>query len=142
MTYRCTAVAALRDEVRALAAKIPSPGPSVEWAAGDLFQCKLEDVPHEHHVAFLRTGSRVFPDSDVFLCWCDASSIQWLEDLDCCLGKPDPMASGCTIFKDHPGRCDWAYIDPQVVAVQAMADQLCEELGLSHLFRQGKPSDP
>ncbi|MGW3954113.1 hypothetical protein ACWEKM_25045 [Streptomyces sp. NPDC004752] len=45
------------------------------------------------------------------------------------------MDTGCTIFKGHPGRCDWQYIDPAEVAAQAQADQLIQAWGLSHLFK-------
>ena len=137
MTYRCTATAELDDDVRATAEKFGSPHPDIEWAPKpfDLFQCMVEDVSHDFHAAFLRTGASTDPDSDVYLCWRDGSSVQWLEDVEVCLGKPTALGTGCTIFRDHPGRCDWQYIDPPQVAAQAMADQLIKEWDLSHLFR-------
>ncbi|MGA5584406.1 hypothetical protein ACPCIY_25345 [Streptomyces thermodiastaticus] len=47
----------------------------------------------------------------------------------------------CTIFKGHPGRCDWEYIDPQGVATQALADQLAKEWRLSRVFRGALDQD-
>ncbi|MGW2491141.1 hypothetical protein ACWCV9_28505 [Streptomyces sp. NPDC001606] len=135
VTYRCTAAIELDGDVRATAEKIGSPRPDIEWATVDLYQCKVEDVPHDFHAAFLRTGARTDPDSDVFLCWRDGPSVQWLEDIEVCLKAPAPLGSVCTIFRGHPGQCDWAYVDPPQVAAQAMADQLIQEWGLSHMFR-------
>ncbi|WP_157876548.1 hypothetical protein [Streptomyces graminilatus] len=100
-------------------------------------------MPHDFHAAFLRTGSRTEPDSDVFLCWKEGSSAQSLADLECCFNRRFELGTGCTIFKNHPGRCDWAYIDPEVVAVQAQADQLVEELDLSPIWRDAlRPETP
>lgn len=135
MTYRCTAEAELDDDLRALAAQIPTPHTDIEWTSFDTLQCMVEDVPHEHHAAFLRTGARTDPDTDVYVCWRDGSSKQWLEDIECCMNRPNPLGTGCTIFKDHPGRCEWQYIDPAQVAAQAMADQLMKEWGLSRPSR-------
>lgn len=135
MTYRCTAATDLDDEIQAEAEKIGSPHPHIEWASSSLFQCMVEDVPHDHHAAFLRTGAGTDPDSDIYLCWRDDSPAQWIEDVECCMNRSHPLGTGCTIFKSHPGRCDWQYIDPQQVAAQAQADQLAKEWGLSHLFR-------
>ncbi|MEU8695617.1 hypothetical protein [Streptomyces sp. NPDC048665] len=128
-------MAEVDDDDRAAAAKIASPWSCIEWSSFDPLQCLIEDVPHDHHAAFLRTGARAGPDSDVYLCWCDGSSTQWLEDLECCMHRPDPLGTGCTIFTGHPGRCDWQYIDPEQVAAQAQADQLIKAWGLSHLFK-------
>lgn len=135
MTFRCVARVLLDDAVRAKAEKIHSPHSSIEWTQYTELQCLVEDVPHDFHAAFLRTGSRTDPDSDVFLCWTDESSAQTLADLECCMNRRTELDTGCTIFKNHPGRCEWEYIDPELVAVEAQADQLIKELGLSEMFR-------
>ncbi|MYR46580.1 hypothetical protein [Streptomyces sp. SID5910] len=126
--YRCTATTEASDETRTLAEKISSPRASIEWASDTVLQCLLEDVAHDFHAAFLRSGSRTDPDSDVFLCWTDER--QGLADLDCCLKSRTPLSGVCTIFTHHPGRCDWEYIDPPHLAAQAQGDQLLAEMGL------------
>ncbi|MFJ8146063.1 hypothetical protein ACIQ6R_13420 [Streptomyces sp. NPDC096048] len=130
--YRCTATSEVHAEVRAMGETISSPHGKIEWTPYSTLQCLLEDVPHDFHAAFLRTGTRADPASDVYLCWRDGSLDQCLADLDCCMARPEPRDAGCTIFEHHPGRCQWEYIDPEQVAAQAQADQLVEELGLSH----------
>jgi hypothetical protein len=130
--YRCEARTLLADEVERAARLIPSPVDRVEWARTDeVFRCKLEDEAHAYHAAFLRSGTSLDPCMDVFLCWRDPEGQQWLEDAEVCLKKKGdhPMGVGCTIFKDHPGRCDWGYIDPVQVATLAQADQLRQEWG-------------
>lgn len=122
--FRCKATTGLDDGVRALAEQIPSPRADVDWASSPSFRCMLEDVPHERHVAFLRTGASMAPDSDVFVCWRAGAPGQWLEDIECCMNKPNPLATGCTLFKGHPGRCEWQYTDPEDMAVQTAADRL------------------
>ncbi|GAA4795933.1 hypothetical protein GCM10023220_23310 [Streptomyces ziwulingensis] len=72
----------------------------VDRLAGDLV----------HEVDANGAGSE--PCTDVFLRWGDESGPQWLEDVEVCLKVENPMASGCTILRGHPGRCDWEYIDP------------------------------
>jgi hypothetical protein len=145
VTFRCEARVKLDDDVRTTAALIPTPFDSIEWApetAGPYaFQCKLSEVPHTHHAAFLRTGSSQEPCSDVFLCWHDETGPQWLEDVEVCLKRRHPMATGCTIFRGHPGLCDWEYIDPPMVAAGAQADQLIMEMGLSHTFKRAVSDD-
>ncbi|GAA4795454.1 hypothetical protein [Streptomyces ziwulingensis] len=135
MTFRCTVRVLLDNAVRAEAELIHSPHSSIEWTSYTELQCLVEDVPHDFHAAFLRTGSRIDPDSDVFLCWTDKSPAQGLADLECCMKRRTELSTGCTIFKNHPGRCEWEYIDPELVAVQAQADQLTNELGLTKIFR-------
>ncbi|GAA2224460.1 hypothetical protein [Streptomyces nogalater] len=139
--YRCIAQAVLSDEVRSAAAEISSPVARIEWASGVTLQCKLEDVPHDHHAAFLRTGASLEPCTDVYLCWFDGTATQWLEDIEVCLKRKGTSTdTGCTIFRDHPGRCDWAYIDPPRLAVEAQADQL--ERDVRALFQGGAPWSP
>ncbi|MEU3031688.1 hypothetical protein ACPCBC_28520 [Streptomyces incarnatus] len=112
------------DAVLALAQQIPSPHAEIDWALSRSLRCLLEDVPHDHHAAFLRTGASTAPDSDVFVCWRDGASEQWFEDIECCMNRPAPLATGCTLFKEHPGRCDWQYADPDDAAIQEAADRL------------------
>lgn len=127
--FRCTATVEVQADTWAAAKTIASPRDNLLWASDTVLQCLIEDVDHDFHAAFLRTGSR--PDSDVFLCWRDGVPGQALADLDCCLERRDPMDIGCTIFKHHPGLCEWRYIDPPDVAATAQADQLLKEWGLS-----------
>ncbi|MEU9975077.1 hypothetical protein [Streptomyces sp. NPDC051014] len=115
------------DVLVALAKEIPSAFPEIEWTSYDVLQCLVEDVPHDFHAAFLRSGSRADPASDVYLCWSDGPGWRGIAELDCCLKLPDPMGSACTIFKEHPGRCAWDYVDPAYVAALAVADQLSRE---------------
>ncbi|MEU3536137.1 hypothetical protein AB0E70_31835 [Streptomyces murinus] len=122
--FRCKATTALDDAVLALAMQIPSPRADIDWAASRSLRCLLEDVPHDHHAAFLRTGASAAPDSDVFVCWRDGASEQWFEDIECCMNRPTPLAPGCTLFKNHPGRCDWQYADPEDKAIQEAAERL------------------
>ncbi|MFR9790810.1 hypothetical protein ACL07V_19475 [Streptomyces sp. MB22_4] len=122
--FRCKATTGLDDAVRALAQQIPSPRADIDWAPSPSLRCMLEDVPHDHHMAFLRTGASAAPDSDVFVCWRDGASAQWIEDIECCMNRPNPLATGCTLFKGHPGRCEWQYADPEDTAIQAAADRL------------------
>jgi hypothetical protein len=129
--YRCTAVTEPTVHIWETAALISSPCPDIEWAGDSPFQCMVEDVAHDFHAAFLRTGSSTDPDTDVFVCWRDGSTAQWLEDIEVCLLRAAPLDSGCTIFRHHPGRCDWEYLDPAQIALQAEADQLAAKLGLS-----------
>ncbi|MFD6169619.1 hypothetical protein [Streptomyces coeruleorubidus] len=119
------------------AALIPSPFTDVEWSGTPHLQCLLEDVPHDFHAAFLRTGAGTDPDTDVFVCWRDGSATQWLEDIEVCLLRAGPLDTGCTVYRLHPGRCDWQYIDPAQVALQAEADQLAKALGLSRRIIAG-----
>lgn len=90
MTFRCPARTGLDGKVRTAAETIGSPRPDIEWSPYDVFQCLVEDVPHDFHAAFLRTGARAAPESDVYLCWRDGSPVQWLADIDVCLKKPAP----------------------------------------------------
>ncbi|MFF8728120.1 hypothetical protein ACF073_16740 [Streptomyces sp. NPDC015171] len=48
------------------------------------------------------------------------------------MARRTELGTGCTIFKGHPGRCDWEYIDPEYMAGLAQADQLVKEMGLTH----------
>ncbi|GAA4797037.1 hypothetical protein GCM10023220_25120 [Streptomyces ziwulingensis] len=136
--YRCEARTLLDSDVQATAELMPTAFDSIEWVSESvgeyLFRCEVEDVPHDHHAAFLRNGASSEPCTDVYLCWRDESGPQWLADGEVCLRAENPMASGCTIFRGHPGRCDWEYIDPSMVAAQAEADQSVREPGLPHLF--------
>ncbi|WP_328657847.1 hypothetical protein [Streptomyces sp. NBC_00334] len=114
-----------------MAAVIRCPFDRIEWASDPVQQCLLEDIPHDIHAAFLRSGSHGDPAaSDVYLLWRDGDTTQSLADLHCCLAQRTPMSGACTIYKGHPGRCDWQYIDPAQVAAQAQADQLLQEMGL------------
>ncbi|MER7920668.1 MULTISPECIES: hypothetical protein [unclassified Streptomyces] len=122
--FRCKATTGLDDAVLALAKQLPSPRTDIDWAPSPPLRCLLEDVPHDDHAAFLRTGVRRAPDSDVFVRWRDGASEQWLEDIECCMTRPTPLAPGCTVFKGHPGRCDWQYVDPEDAAIQEAAARL------------------
>ncbi|NEA49219.1 hypothetical protein [Streptomyces sp. SID10815] len=130
----------LSRDMRGLAEEIPTPFDFIEWgwgADGECeLQCKLDDSPHDYHAAFLRTGASAEPGTDVFLCWVDGAAEQWLEDIEVCLKTRTPRDSSCTIFRGHPGKCDWAYIDPPMVAARAEADQLLSRLGLSPIWRE------
>ncbi|MFF0510942.1 hypothetical protein [Streptomyces sp. NPDC004250] len=113
-----------------MAAAIRSPFERIEWASDTVQRCLLEDIPHDSHAAFLRTGSHGDPvASDVYLLWRDGDPAQSLADLHCCLAQRTPMSSACTIFRGHPGRCEWQYVDPEQVAAEAQADQLLREWG-------------
>ncbi|CAL9312967.1 hypothetical protein SUDANB180_02579 [Streptomyces sp. enrichment culture] len=138
MTFRCLARTRLDSEVRSAAEAIGSPRPGIEWSPYDVFQCLVEDVPHDFHAAFLRTGARADPESDVYLCWRDGSPVQWLADIDVCLKKAEPLGTGCTIYRGHPGRCEWQYIDPPQVAAQALVDQLTDGWDPARLFKSRK----
>ncbi|MEW2167499.1 hypothetical protein AB0912_31530 [Streptomyces sp. NPDC007084] len=127
MTFRCEARTNVDPAVRVAAQRIGNPYAEIEWATGSPLPCLLEDEPHTAHAAFLRSGSTTDFDSDVYLRWRDGSSAQWIEEAEVCLKAPGPLGTGCTIYRDHPGRCDWAYIDPRAVAAQAQADQLAAE---------------
>jgi hypothetical protein len=129
--YRCTATTEVRTETRAMAETIATPFAAVDWAPDKVLQCLVEDVPHDFHAAFLRTGAREDPPSDIYLCWKDGDPDQSLADLDCCMARSRPLDPGCTIFKHHPGRCYEDYIDPPAVAASAYADQLLKDLGIS-----------
>lgn len=127
--YRCTATTEVHADTRAAAETIGSPRNSIMWTSDTVLQCLTEDVDHDFHAAFLRTGAR--ENSDVFLCWTDNAPDQSLADLDCCLARRTPMDTGCTNFQHHPGLCEWAYVDPPDVAAWARADQLLKERGIS-----------
>ncbi|MFH9673229.1 hypothetical protein ACH4L5_13310 [Streptomyces sp. NPDC017405] len=117
--------------MRAIAELIRSPFPDPDWSPEAPSRCMVEDVPHDFHAAWLRTGSTVH--SDLFLCWRDGSPDQWIADFVCCMNRRTELSTGCTIFKYHPGKCEWAYVDPERVAVQAQADQLAQKLNLPHV---------
>ncbi|MEU7562013.1 hypothetical protein [Streptomyces eurythermus] len=138
MTFRCPARTGLDGKARAAAETIGSPRPDIEWSPYDVFQCLLEDVPHHFHAAFLRTGARADPESDVYLCWRDESPVQWLADIDVCLKKPAPLGTGCTLYRGHPGRCEWQYIDPPYVAAQALVGQPANAWDPYRLFKSRK----
>ncbi|MFJ3534346.1 hypothetical protein ACIPQA_02645 [Streptomyces sp. NPDC090109] len=124
MTYRCTESTAPERRILVLAHAVPNFRGDTEWAPDDGFQCLVEDVEHTFHAAWLRTGSG--ENTDVFLCWSPEG--QWLMDVECCLKTRTPAGSSCTIYAGHPGRCEWAYVDPRQVAEQAMADQYLRDL--------------
>lgn len=109
MTYRCTATVEPGSEVMDRAACLDSPTPDIDWAEEGALQCMLEDGPHDRHVTFLRSGGH--RNSDVFLCWRDEAPAQWLADLECCLLTATRLGSGCTLYKGHPGACEWAIVD-------------------------------
>ncbi|GAA4801653.1 hypothetical protein [Streptomyces ziwulingensis] len=136
--YRCEARTRLDNDVQATAELMPTAFDSIEWVSDyvgeNLFHCELEDVPHDHHAAFLRNGTSREPCTDVYLCWRDESGPQWLEDVEVCLKVENPMAPGCTIFRGHPGKCDWEYIGPSMLAVLVQSDHFVRELRLSHLL--------
>ncbi|GHH17777.1 hypothetical protein Srubr_77720 [Streptomyces rubradiris] len=71
----------------------------------------------------------------------DGSSVRWLADIDVCLKKPEPLGTGCTIYRGRPGRCEWQYIDPPQVAAQAVMGQLTNQWDPSRLFtsRESRP---
>lgn len=136
MTYRCGATAEAGGRVLAEADLLPCPHPEVEWADHDRLQCLVEDVPHDFHAAFLRSGTRPGPGfSDLYLCWRDGSSEQWLTDAEPCMRRASPLGTGCTVHQGHPGRCDWQYIDPASVAALALACELARHWGIAHLFK-------
>lgn len=126
--YRCVAQAVPNSDALSAAAQIVSPVTETDWATDITVQCKVDDVPHDHHAAFLRSGASLDPCTDVFLCWRDNDDKQWVEDVEVCMQRRTPLGTGCTIFRGHPGRCDWAYIDPPSLAVEAQADQLLRDL--------------
>ncbi|MFD3332602.1 hypothetical protein ACFWV1_08115 [Streptomyces sp. NPDC058700] len=127
MTYRCVETTEPSRRVLGLILALPN-HPDVDWSAEPDFQCMVEDVEHVFHASWLRTGSG--PSTDVFLCW--SPDGQWLMDVECCLKARTPLGTGCTVYKDHPGRCEWAYVDPRQVAEQAIADQYVQELFARH----------
>ncbi|MGX1248679.1 hypothetical protein RKD48_001190 [Streptomyces ambofaciens] len=129
--FRCTAKTGVHAEIRAMAEKIVTPFGAVDWAPEPVLQCLVEDVDHSFHAAFLRTGTRTDPCSDIYLCWKDGDPDQSLADLDCCMARSRPLDAGCMIFRHHPGRCYEEYIDPPQVAAQAQGDQLLKKLGIS-----------
>ncbi|MFI8253369.1 hypothetical protein ACWEPA_03030 [Streptomyces filamentosus] len=124
MTYRCTERTEPGQPVLLLALAVRNHHPNTEWARDGSFQCLVEDVEHSFHAAWLRTGSG--ENSDVFLCW--GAEGQWLMDAECCLKTRTPTGAECTIYRGHPGRCKWAYVDPPQVAADAMADQFMRDL--------------
>jgi hypothetical protein len=133
MRYRCAATAEPDGEVVARAARLGS-STEIDWTPDGVLQCMIEDVSHDHHATFLRSGARS-RDSDVFLCWREGSPTQWLADLECCMKTPTRLGSPCTIFRGHPGGCEWAVVDPDQEAVRVRADQLARERGLSEILR-------
>ncbi|MGA5217327.1 hypothetical protein ACPCAE_14790 [Streptomyces cinereoruber] len=127
MTYRCTATVELHADVRERAEAIPLHDRDENWYEPGAFQCVVEEGDHTYHAAYLRPGAT--RDTDVFLCW-EPDGGQWLMDVECCLKTPTRLGSSCTIYRGHPGKCDWGYVDPPAVAAEAWTDQYLRAVGL------------
>ncbi|MFE2040740.1 hypothetical protein ACFXAZ_07355 [Streptomyces sp. NPDC059477] len=134
VTARWKAVAAIDPDVLAKAAQLECAFTDPDWAEADAVQCQLGDIPHVFHAAFLRDGAQREPCSDVFLRWHQDMPGQWAQDLAVCLSKRTPLGDVCTIFRDHPGPCEWQQTDPLDPALSAYADQLIQD------WRQGGSS--
>lgn len=129
MTARWKAVAAIDPDVLAKAAQLECAFTDPDRPDADAVQCQLGDIPHVFHAAFLRDGAQREPCSDVFLRWHQDMPGQWAQDLAVCLSKRTPLGDVCTIFRDHPGPCEWQQTDPLDTALSAYADQLIQTGG-------------
>ncbi|MGW1593829.1 hypothetical protein [Streptomyces sp. NPDC002343] len=123
MTFRCTSTCALRDHTFQWARRLPcADHGEVDWAFLDDLQCLLGEDEHEFHATWLRSGSEL--ERDVYLCWFDDPAMQWVVDAEVCLKSDTPMGTSCTIYKGHPGKCEWDHVDPEAPAQPAASDRL------------------
>ncbi|MFE2041080.1 hypothetical protein ACFXAZ_09135 [Streptomyces sp. NPDC059477] len=128
MIGRCDATTVADTDALAQAIKIESRVDDPDWAEVDAVQCQVsDDAPHVFHVAFLRDGAQREPSTDVFLHWHQDMPGQWAEDLPVCESE-DPTGDICTIYRDHPGACEWAQFNPFDIALRAQVDQLIAAL--------------
>ncbi|MFF5433397.1 hypothetical protein ACFY5K_25580 [Streptomyces griseofuscus] len=100
---------------------IVKPIESLVPEAGQSFMCELDDSPHDFHIAFLG-DSILDPQKEVFLYWSAVDDEQRVVTEKPCL-KKDGGKQVCALISEHPGVCDWGYIDPVMVAYQAVRDQ-------------------
>ncbi|MEU3523636.1 hypothetical protein AB0E62_07185 [Streptomyces sp. NPDC038707] len=111
MTSRCASTCEVRDHTLQWARRLPcADHGEVDWAFLDDLQCLLGEAEHEFHATWLRSGSEL--ERDVYLCWLDEPDMQWVVDAEVCLKTERPLGSGCTIYKGHPGTCEWEHTAP------------------------------
>ncbi|GAA2221236.1 hypothetical protein [Streptomyces nogalater] len=117
-TFRCTGTCDIDDSALKWARQLPcADHGDVDWAILDDLQCLLSEERHEFHAAWLRSGSEL--EKDVYLCWFDDSAMQWVIDVEVCLKTKTRMGSSCTIYKGHPGKCEWDCVDTEAAAPAA-----------------------
>jgi hypothetical protein len=118
MTFRCTSTCEIKDHTFRLAQRLPcADHGEVDWAFLDDLRCVLGEEEHEFHATWLRSGSEL--EKDVYLCWRDDPGTQWIVDAEVCLKTKTPLGSSCTIYKGHPGKCEWDHVDLEAPARSA-----------------------
>lgn len=125
MTFRCTSVRTIQPQTVCLALHIaPYDLETINIAPDEHFQCQLDDVEHETHAAFLRDTPE--EGKDVWFGWSSEDCTQFVFLLGTCGRQPKDEMDSCSLFERHPGLCNWEYVDPQRLAIDAEVDQaLC-----------------
>ncbi|MFE2075170.1 hypothetical protein [Streptomyces misionensis] len=121
MPLKCQSHRLLRPSTAEIAKTIVKPVDGFVPEAGQPFLCELDDSPHDFHIAFLG-DSILDPQKEVFFYWSAVDDEQRVVTEKPCL-KKDEGEEACALISEHPGVCDWGYIDPGVVAYQALLDQ-------------------
>ncbi|MEU3954498.1 hypothetical protein AB0F45_19630 [Streptomyces achromogenes] len=112
MTFRCTSTCEISDHTFRWAQRLPcADHGEVDWAFLDDLRCVLGGGEHEFHATWLRSGSEL--ERDVYLCWLDNPGMQWVVDAEVCLKTRTRLGSACTIYKGHPGKCEWDCADTE-----------------------------
>jgi hypothetical protein len=120
MTLRCTSHQVIDAESVHLSLEIaPYDVDDVEYEPDSPFGCALSEEAHDVHGAFLRyvPGSL----NEVWFFWDSGRERGCVVVLSPC-NKPNPDQA-CTLYRGHPGKCDWDFIDPVRVAMMARLDQ-------------------
>lgn len=94
---------------------------STDYAPDDVFQCELDDSEHEFHCAYLRDIPG--DEREVFYAWTPEGNTRYVLVLRACRKKYKDEGESCGIFRNHSGVCDWEYVDPSRIALNAEMDQ-------------------
>ena len=104
----------------------------VDCEPDDVFQCQLEGTDHRIHACYVANMPGPNDDREVWLWWeaedADYPQVggisQYITLHEMCWTMKYPSTTPCYLFKNHPGKCDWDFIDPERLAATAQLDQI------------------
>jgi hypothetical protein len=134
MPFRCTAKVSMPPNVEQLAQEmVPDWAEEGQQDRVEPFQCQLAETEHDFHASFYHVHDA---DKEIWFCWNAEADLYYVIVQEQCWETRTPTSSPCNLFEYHPGVCDWAYVDPEWLAMQSRLDQ-----AMSHYKEHGVMPD-
>lgn len=120
--FRCPSLGYLPASLVPLALEIaPCDPEDKDLAPGEEFQCELGMHHRDNHYGLIRGVPK--SDREVWFGWSQIDELYFVAIYRPCDIPSEDWQRVCSLFRRHPGECDWSLIDPRALALAAEVDQ-------------------